>query len=135
MPTSGEPLGHVGQRHDAVDLGVQLRDERLRRAARRLEAVPVVHREAGHAGFRDVGRSLNCSTRFAEVTASGRIRFAFMLASAVDTVAKINWMLPPTRSTMAGAPPLYGTCCIFTPASVLNSSPARWSANPTPEEP
>ena len=43
-------------------------------------------------------------------------------------------MWPPTRSTAAGAAPLYGTCCTFTLASVLKSSMARCGNPPLPAE-
>jgi hypothetical protein len=33
---------------------------------------------------------------------------------------------------MAGAPPLEGTCVVFTPAIMFISSPARWFGLPLP---
>ena len=82
-----------------------------------------------------VGRSGNRSERTAEVLAMVRTLPLFMWLAAVDTVAKISCRLPPTRSVIAGPPPLYGTCCMRTPAIIENSSPARWSARPAPDEP
>src|SRR4051812_14652941 len=72
-----------------------------------------------------VGMSGNCSARLADVTARGRMRPAFTYVIAVDTVANMHCKFPASRSSIAGAPPLYGTCTIFTPARVLKISPAR----------
>ncbi|MND05211.1 hypothetical protein D3C83_258590 [compost metagenome] len=58
-----------------------------------------------------------------------------MKVIAVDTVEKISSMLPPSSSVIAGAPPLYMMCCIFTPTIELKISAAMWSAWPMPEEP
>jgi hypothetical protein len=48
---------------------------------------------------------------------------------------KYTSMCPATTSTSAPDAPLYGTWIIFTPAMVLNSSPARWCGLPMPVEP
>ncbi len=54
---------------------------------------------------------------------------------AWDNWVKLTWMWPPMRSVKAATEPRYGTCVIFTPATWLNSSPARWKNEPAPEEP
>jgi hypothetical protein len=44
----------------------------------------------------------------------------------------LTW--PPITSVSAGGLPLYGTCCISTPAMPLNSSPERCCDVPLPLE-
>src|SRR5205085_8594180 len=41
---------------------------------------------------------------------------------------------PPSRSLMAGPPPLYGTCRPSVCVCCQNSSAERWSEEPLPEE-
>jgi hypothetical protein len=48
--------------------------------------------------------------------------------------AKASCTWPPSRSIIAGPPPLYGTCCIFTPASISNMTADRCVAPPVLEE-
>src|SRR5690606_41414838 len=42
---------------------------------------------------------------------------------------------PPTTSIVAGPPPRYGTCSMFTFARCLNNSPAIWLGEPVPAVP
>jgi hypothetical protein len=49
-------------------------------------------------------------------------------------VAKASDTSPPTSAIIAGPPPLYGTCVVFTPVRLLKSSPARCAAEPLPDE-
>ena len=42
---------------------------------------------------------------------------------------------PAIRSVSASDSPRYGTCTIFTPAIILNSSPETWPVAPLPPEP
>ncbi len=47
---------------------------------------------------------------------------------------KMTCTCPPMRSVRAGAAPRYGTWIMFTPAIILNSSPATWGRVPMPGE-
>ena len=51
----GEALADVGGLEDAVDVGVELAHDFLRRAGGSEDAVPGEHFEAGVAGFRECG--------------------------------------------------------------------------------
>src|SRR5688572_25156090 len=57
-----------------------------------------------------------------------------MCGSADGRLSNIICTCPPSRSVIAGADPLYGTCDICTPVSTLNSSPDRWIEVPLPLE-
>src|SRR5262249_46948855 len=52
-PHAGKPFLDISHAESTIDFCMQLRDDGSGRAARGLEAIPVVHCEARHAGFRD----------------------------------------------------------------------------------
>ena len=68
------------------------------------------------------------------VTASARRLPAFASGSAVVMLSKVIVTWPPTTSCSAGGLPLYGTCCMSTPAMLLKSSPDRCCDVPLPLE-
>ena len=59
----------------------------------------------------------------------------FTCGSTEGGVAKESWMSPASSACTEGAPPLKGTCTMSTPATRMNSTPARCGAEPLPEEP
>jgi hypothetical protein len=75
------------------------------------------------------------SERLSVVTASPRTRPAFTCGIAVEGEAKTSCTSFESSAVIAGAPPLYGTCTIFTLAMLWRSSAARWPALPLPLEP
>ena len=82
-----------------------------------------------------VGTFGNSAMRLAVVTAS-----IFMLLLRTKpitelTVSVMNSICPPTRSTSAGALPLYGTCVASRPLVCTNWKAARWVTLPLPAEP
>src|ERR1700758_1468935 len=82
-----------------------------------------------------VGRLGSTTDGFAPVQAIGLIKLALMLGSEVEIASNISCTLPASRSVMAGAVPLYGTCTSLVPAIALNNSPLRWLMPPAPDEP
>ena len=60
---------------------------------------------------------------------------ARMCGCDVVRLAIISEIRPATRSTTAGAPPLYGTWDTSTPATLAKSAIARCPAPPMPLEP
>src|SRR6185437_8932278 len=82
-----------------------------------------------------VGRSGASFERAAVVTASARSFPAFTWLTALARLSNISCVSPASSACIAGAAPLYGTCTMSTPASTLNSSPARWPALPMLPEP
>src|SRR5438876_6982158 len=73
--------------------------------------------------------------RFALVVPSARNFPAFTCGTAVVAEANTEGICPPSRSLIAGPPPLYGTWMRLAFAVSRNSSPARLPALPTPEVP
>ena len=73
--------------------------------------------------------------RFALVVPSARNFPAFTCGTAVVAEANTERICPPSRSLIAGPPPLYGTWMRLAFAVSRNSSPARLPALPTPEVP
>lgn len=69
------------------------------------------------------------------ITARARNLPALTIGITWEAVPVTNWISPPTAPIVAGPPPLYGTWVVLILATWENSSPARWSAPPTPEEP
>jgi hypothetical protein len=53
-----------------------------------------------------VGSSGSSAERCNVVTANGRILPALMCPTELAEVAKMSWMFPPSRSIIAGPPPL-----------------------------
>ena len=68
------------------------------------------------------------------VTASARSRPACTSGSTEGGVANESCVSPASTDCTAGAPPLYGTCTISTPARRWNSTAARCGAEPLPDE-
>src|SRR3974390_822592 len=62
--------------------------------------------EPGTPASATVGRSGNAELRSDEVTASARSWPAFTSGAALATVVNITWIVPPSRSVIAGAAPL-----------------------------
>src|SRR3977135_2307230 len=91
--------------------------------------------EPGTPASATVGRSGNAGERSADVTASARNCPPAISDAALATVVNISSILPPIRSVMAGAAPLYGTVVRLTLAMFLNSSPARCAEVPVPNVP
>ncbi len=81
-----------------------------------------------------VGTSGAISDRFAVVTASALSLPALASGHAVVMLSKVIVTWPPTTSCSAGGLPLYGMCCMSTPAIVLKSSPDRCCDVPLPDE-
>jgi hypothetical protein len=81
-----------------------------------------------------VGTSGNAGARFVEVTAIARSLPALMCGIAEGRLSNMICTWPPSRSVIAGAEPLYGTCDICTPVITLNSSPDKWIDVPLPLE-
>ena len=77
-----------------------------------------------------VGKSGASDERFAVVTANAFSLPAFICAIELARLSNMNCTCPPSRSCIAGAPPLYGTWTMSTFASDLKSSPARCPALP-----
>src|SRR5450755_3314564 len=73
--------------------------------------------------------------RLMVVTAMPLILPPLVCGTALAAVANTSCTCPPTRSIIAGPPPLYGICVILIPAMLLNNSPARCPVPPTPDEP
>src|SRR5207253_8074722 len=81
-----------------------------------------------------VGTSGATDERLAVVTASARSLPAFASGHAVVILSKVIATRPPTTSCSAGGLPLYGMCCMSTPAIALNSSPDKCCEVPLPLE-
>ncbi len=79
------------------------------------------------------GNSGMTALRFAVVTAIARRRPARVCGLATIMLVCISCTCPPTRSTSAGAAPLYGTCVMRTPENLSNSMP-MWVGLPCPDE-
>ena len=60
---------------------------------------------------------------------------ARIIACAVTGVVKMMLTCPAIMSVIAGAAPLYGTCRMSVPESILKYSSARWLLPPAPEDP
>ncbi|MNT10116.1 hypothetical protein D3C72_1449310 [compost metagenome] len=80
------------------------------------------------------GTSGSTGERFSPLTASARSLPALMCASAEGRLANTIGNCPPSTSLMAGATPLYGTCCSEMPPMLLSISPSRWLSVPLPAE-
>src|SRR4051794_40729583 len=81
-----------------------------------------------------VGMSGAACVRLAVVTASAR-SLPLLTNGIEDGVeSNMNCTCPETTSVSAGVLPLYGTCCILTPTSALNCSPARCDEDPVLED-
>ena len=81
-----------------------------------------------------VGISGAVGERVFVVTASARSFPPSTCGHAEGMLSNMNCTCPPIRSVMAGALPLYGTCCVFRPVSDLNISPAMWIDVPLPDD-
>src|SRR5438874_524941 len=68
----------------------------------------------------------------AVVRASARSLPDLARGKAVVMLSKVIVTCPPTTSCNAGGLPLYGMCCIWTPAIDLKSSPDRCCDVPLP---
>src|SRR3954467_10909682 len=79
-----------------------------------------------------LGTSGRNGARVAVVTASARTFPAAICP--IDSGPLLNdiGICPPSRSLIAGAPPLYGIALRSTLARLLKSSPARWVDVPVP---
>ena len=82
-----------------------------------------------------VGTSGRMATRLSDDTASGRILPAFTCGIRVTMLSNCAWNTPPSRSLVAGALPLYGTCTAEMPAALVKNSPPRCCAVPAPPLP
>src|SRR5262245_39038339 len=67
------------------------------------------------------------------VLASARRRPACTSGSTEGGVANASCVSPASTDCTDGAPPLYGTCTISTPARRMNSTAERCGAEPLPE--
>src|SRR3954468_6171326 len=91
---------------------------------------------AGHAGFAD-RRQVGCLWRASGGGEGGGgempgPRSLPVLIGGIDAeaLASATSICPLMRATVAGAPLLYGTWFIFTPASMARYSNARWLVLP-----
>jgi hypothetical protein len=81
-----------------------------------------------------VGRFNICGPRRADVTASGRMRFAWIIGSSEVGFDMIICTSPAAVACTAGGAPLNGMCTMKRPAAVFSSSIARCEALPLPTE-
>src|SRR5258705_3363123 len=82
-----------------------------------------------------VGTSGGAAGRFGPVDPRARSLPAFTCGVAVVAEANTDGICPPSRSLIAGPPPLYGTWTRLAFAVSRNSSPARLPALPIPDVP
>ena len=82
-----------------------------------------------------VGISGADGERFAPVTPIARSLPSRTTGIAEGMLSNIIVICPPSRSGIANWRPLYGTCWVFTPARLLNSSPDTCTEVPMPGEP
>ena len=80
------------------------------------------------------GTSGSTGERSGVATPIARSLPALNCSPAVSVSANITCTCPPTRSSSAGAPPLYGTCTMSMPVIILNISAAIWLALPMPAD-
>ena len=114
----------------------------LMRAMRSL-AVPVGTRmphqlssaKPGTPDSATVGYSGISGVRLAPVTAIARRRPLLTCGIAGGASLNTSCTWPAIKSFTDSTVPLYGTCVICTPVSVLNNSPARCAGEPAPPEP
>src|ERR1044072_1910261 len=94
------------------------------------------HDETSYPGTNSAiaGRSGTSGCRFAVVTASPRSCPFCTYGKVEGKFAKIASTRPGMRSFSAGPAPRYGMCVTSIPAMRLNSSPARCSEVPMPDE-
>ena len=73
-------------------------------------------------------------SRVSPITAIGFRRPDFTCGITLARLSKSIATLPLARSGMESAVPLYGTCTMSTPVSILKNSPFRWTMVPMPLE-
>ena len=98
-------------------------------------ATSMNHREKsmpGRPASAKVGTSGSRLVRARVETASGRTLRDSMKGRMVPTLSHSACTLPPSRSVMAGAAPLYGTWVTLAPASRANSPAQMWCGEPSP---
>jgi hypothetical protein len=81
-----------------------------------------------------VGRSFICGQRLGPVTASGRMRPAWISGSSEVGFDMIICTSPAAAACTAGGAPLNGMCTTYRPPMCLSSSIARCEALPLPTE-
>ncbi len=82
-----------------------------------------------------VGTSRSSGERAVPVTPSARSFLPSTCGLAADSTGKLICTCPLIVSSMAGPPPLYGTCMICVLETDLNNSAAMWNVLPVPAEP
>src|SRR5262249_17833268 len=135
-PFAGEVLLHlVGILHRG-DLPVQLLDDGSGRAGGRPPTTPhqLTASERGTPASEMVGTSGSTGLRVKPPVPSARSLPERMCGVVCTSEENITLVWPPTTSTIAGPPPLNGTCRMLTPAISLNSSPPRCWKLPMPAE-
>ena len=81
-----------------------------------------------------VGTSGASAEGCADDTASATSLPAFTCGSTVGVARKPQSASPESTASVAGAGPLYGTCCIVAPVVCSSISAARWPGTPAPPE-
>src|SRR5258705_7337914 len=81
-----------------------------------------------------VGVSGNAARRTGLMAASTRERPDLMCGCCGVSASNMSCTCPPATSAAPGALPLYGTCWIGAPVTVLKSSPTRCGAPPDPDD-
>jgi hypothetical protein len=134
----GACVGERGARNRArgsPELRVELRDDGIRHAGRRVHRLPeaVVEIRRDRLGDRRQPSSPGRRDRDRVLTASVRTAFCWESAGVAPIVRKS--MCPPIRSPSAGVEPLYGTWVASTPSRSTSSAAHRCVALPTPADP
>ena len=113
-------LLHVGQVDDLHDLGVEPLDDGRRRSRGREHALPRADFEARQTRTRRASaRRARPASAWPSSPPSARSLPAFASGHAVVMLSNVIVTCPPITSCSAGGLPLYGMCCMSTPAIAL----------------
>ena len=121
-PNAGDGLPCLRRRHDGLELGMQPVDDRLWRRRRHDHHLPRGGFEPGTPSSAIGAMSGAAAARVLVVTPSAR-----NLPSRINCREEVKSVIitcnrPPIRSTWAATAARYGTCTIWMPVMLLNSS-------------
>ena len=114
-----EALPDLRRTQRLADFRVEACDDRRRRFRRGIHAPPLDRFVTGITGLRDRGKLRQHSGTLRAAVSRARAAARFSRDGMADGEQNITCTWPATRSTSAGAPPLYGTCVMSIPRRLL----------------